>query len=810
MHQTKRLFQHRYTARSLFAGILIAGLFAGCHPGSSGTTSGDAQSAAEAVKAATPYDFADGCYAVASLANQQLLLAKSSCYEASAPGVAEGTPFFMKAAALGTYIFYDYDGRYLTVDKKGAVTRSETLSPSVQWTLQPKGDGIFALQSVTAGKSLAVSGRSLVLQDAVDTACLFRFVGTRGCREFPEAKLNIDLPGKDGQSVAPLDALARPAVGEHIIGYADTHGHLNHFLGSGQTTFVGETFNPLGIQEALKDCKELHGPDGVYDLFGFAVDGHAKHATAGYPDFTFWPTAYTTTHQQAYYKWLERSWLAGQRVLVQQMVSNEILAILKGGLPPYKKAPSDDMEIAELQIQNVYAMQDYIDAQCGGPGKGWFRICTSAKEARQVISHGKMAVFLALEFDTVFGADKDYIGLYEAGKITKTQMEAKLDDIRRQLDAYHAKGVRSIFPIHAFNNGFGGAQLYQSPIFNLVNWAMRGSFYQVEISPNPRVTYHEMGIGYTDQEYADLLYSLSFLLPFVPENCTGHSNVLGLSKTGAWFLDELMRRHIVVEIDHMSDRMFNAALDILWDAKYPGLIASHTRILDMYPPDHGAWEQIDIPRMIKVMQLGGIVSPMLWETVDKHQRCVADYLAFMIAQCKSGPGYAILDNPEYFTYDKDYKVPTTWYNTNQDPRDDIILGVPFGTDVNGACTLPNFDKHPMYGTVNYDDGSFGALYPGVYNTTMVDVGAVRFHRQVTGNRIFDINGADAMAHYGLLPDIIKKLQTRPDRVDMQAMFNSAEAYLRMLERVEKYGPGYPSRNPADWPTVDTEYWHNIK
>ena len=30
----------------------------------------------------------------------------------------------------------------------------------------------------------------------------------------------------------------------------------------------------------------------------------------------------------------------------------------------------------------MYAMQDYIDAQFGGPGKGWYRIVTNPLEAR--------------------------------------------------------------------------------------------------------------------------------------------------------------------------------------------------------------------------------------------------------------------------------------------------------------------------------------------------------------------------------------------------------------------------------------------
>ena len=70
-----------------------------------------------------------------------------------------------------------------------------------------------------------------------------------------------------------------------------------------------------------------------------------------------------------------------------------------------------------------------------------------------------MAVFIGIEVDTLFGVTDDYIGQYQAGQISEEQMNAGLQDITNQLDAYYAKGVRSIFAIHALNNGFGGCRL---------------------------------------------------------------------------------------------------------------------------------------------------------------------------------------------------------------------------------------------------------------------------------------------------------------------------------------------------------------
>ena len=93
---------------------------------------------------------------------------------------------------------------------------------------------------------------------------------------------------------------------------------------------------PLGIADALNDCTDLHGVNGAYDIWGKAVDGATTHNTSGYPNFSYWPTSYSTNHEQTYYKWLERSYLAVQRVLVHQCVNNEILGKVTNALPPYK------------------------------------------------------------------------------------------------------------------------------------------------------------------------------------------------------------------------------------------------------------------------------------------------------------------------------------------------------------------------------------------------------------------------------------------------------------------------------------------
>ncbi len=774
-----------------------------------------------------PFKFANKTYRVKFYKNDGYIKTSSLGYWTGSSD--EAVVFYLKPAALGQYILMDRDHKYLSVFGS-LVIRSGNLTNNVIWEIASSGDdNIFVLRSLEKQKYLAVgSSGALKLVDSLTTRwntkreeCGIVFSEVEADFSFPEAEINVAFTDDAGNSVSPGNALQRPAPEEEIIGYADVHTHLNHYLGSGQANFVGANFSPLGIQKALDDCGSIHGINGTMDIFGMALDGHTTHDTGGYPDFPFWPTSYSETHQQAYYRWLERSWLAGQRVLVQQFVNNEILGEIRRRLPlADPDAPTNDMVVCEIQMKNMYAMQEYIDAQSGGPGRGWFRICTSSKEARQVISDGKMAVFLAIEVDTVFGIEDDIKGMAEAGLIPESDWAKAKENILSQLEMFYDLGVRSIFPVHAFNNGFAGAQLYQAPMFNLVNWVERGEFYSVELSPNPRVTYREGGIEVQDQKVMEVLESLGFidsLVPLVPagsdDGTWGHSNKVGLSATGEWLIDELVKRGIVVEVDHMSDRSLNRTLELLEEKRYPGVIASHTRIIDMYPDGNtDAWEQMDIPRMIRVMRLGGIISPMLWSTMAEEQKCAADHLKLMI----EGGGY--FGDANHKDYDYRYTrfnefdpgianydggnliIRPSWYNCNDNPDDDLILGIPFATDVNGACRLPAFKPYGARENDNMDPGiygtynevklprdetgryTFGTLYPGVYQPGVTAL----FSQQKTGNRVFDIEASPGVAHYGLIPDLIKKLQSRPKQVNQDALFHSAEAYLRMLERTERY------------------------
>ena len=103
------------------------------------------------------------------------------------------------------------------------------------------------------------------------------------------------------------------------------------------------------------------------------------------------------------------------------------------------------MDGVRLQNKRIRELQDYIDAQNGGPGKGWFRIVTTPYEARRVINQGKLAVILGIEVSKLFDC-----GVYNE------QAECTPDQIDRRLDEVYAMGVRDMELVNKFDNALAG------------------------------------------------------------------------------------------------------------------------------------------------------------------------------------------------------------------------------------------------------------------------------------------------------------------------------------------------------------------
>ncbi len=107
------------------------------------------------------------------------------------------------------------------------------------------------------------------------------------------------------------------------------------------------------------------------------------------------------------------------------------------------------MTLDPLQAQDMHQMERYIDAQYGGPGKGWYRIVTNPFQARRVINQGKLAVIMGIETSAS-------LRLPLQAPTRRTPAVRRRPRIDQQLDEVHKMGVRQMELVNKFDNALAG------------------------------------------------------------------------------------------------------------------------------------------------------------------------------------------------------------------------------------------------------------------------------------------------------------------------------------------------------------------
>ncbi|MFG2330825.1 discoidin domain-containing protein [Streptomyces sp. NPDC048604] len=387
-------------------------------------------------------------------------------------------------------------------------------------------------------------------------------------------------PAPDSQTnVTGAPFTGTNADGE-VRGFVDAHNHLMSNEGFGGRMICGQTFSEQGIADALKDCPE-HYPDGRGALFEHLTGGDdGTHDPVGWPTFKDWPAHKSLSHQQNYYAWVERAWRGGQRVLVNDLVTNGLICSL---LP--RDRSCDEMTSIRLQARKTYELQDYVDKMYGGAGKGWFRIVTDAEQAREVIQQGKLAVVLGVETSEPFGCKM----ILDVAQCDRADIDAGLDEL-------YDLGVRSMFLCHKFDNALCGVRFDSGTTgvaINIGQFLSTGTFWMTEKCAGPQ---HDNPIGLAAAPPA-----MAKKLPAgvgVPNYASdAKCNKRGLTSLGEYAMRGMMDRGMMLELDHMSVKAAGRALDILESSKYPGVISSHS------------WMDLDWSE--RVYRLGGFIAPYM-------------------------------------------------------------------------------------------------------------------------------------------------------------------------------------------------------
>ncbi len=502
--------------------------------------------------AADKFALVHGCYALQGAGGQLGLQGDRFVAGAGSPEA-----FRLQATALGRYLLYDRKEGFLTAS--GA--RAATPSPAADFTVD--GDGPFTL---TAQDGTKLAGGP------------FAFVPAEGCAVYPEAEVNAT--GTPGGGSTPYTA---------TTGLLDAHMHLMGFEFLGGKAHCGRPWHPYGVAYALNECED--GPAGnqattaVETVLGGGAPGDDPK---GWPTFKSWPSPDLLAHEGSYYKWLERAWRGGLRSYVNLYVENHALCELF----PLKKNSCNEMDSVRLQVKRLKELQDYIDAQEGGPGKGWFRIVADPFEARRVINAGKLAVIPGIEVSTLFDCG-----------VRDGVTQCTNDQIDKRLDEAYALGVRDMELTNKFDNGFAGVagdNGQQGVVVNAGNKLETGQFWAVQTCTGPKEEVDREQITAPQnlaQVFAGTPLAILAGAGTTPTYPPGpHCNARGLTTQGEHLVRRMMARGMIIDPDHLSVKARKSLLDIVEAKQYSGIISSHT------------WSSADAYE--RIYKLGGVVTPI--------------------------------------------------------------------------------------------------------------------------------------------------------------------------------------------------------
>ena len=519
------------------------------------------------------YNLFNACYGLQSTLTHRWLQGTTF----TATDKTAGTPLYFKPTELGRYLLYSPDRTYLgKVGLIGRLGYATAPGEAVNWTVTEAGPGQFRLFLPGHGYLAVSATQAAVWVSAPSGATQFTPARTTGCTPYPEISTNVE-----GDPTAGVTSF------QETRGYIDAHTHGMAFEFLGGDVHCGRPWSPWGVTVALVDCPDHRVTGGYGAVMEAFLSGKASHDPIGWPTFRDWPAPDSLTHEGTYYKWMERSWRAGQRVLVNLLVENNQLCMLY----PLKRNSCDDMKSVALQARDMHKLENYVDAQHGGPGQGWYRIVTNPAQAREVINAGKMAVIMGIETSVLFGCHTR-LGIPSCTPAS----------INKQLDQVKAMGVTQMELVNKFDNalaGVAGDEGSTGYLVNAANTLETGSPWRMQTcNPNdPEVHDKDQDnsapIPSQDALFGALLkviptsiYNLIPQLPLYPAK--HHCNKLGLSALGADVIKGMAARNMIFDPDHMSVKARQQSLDLIDAIHYPGVVSSHSwSTPDAYPRIYG-------------------------------------------------------------------------------------------------------------------------------------------------------------------------------------------------------------------------------
>ncbi|MBL4637441.1 MAG: membrane dipeptidase [Kofleriaceae bacterium] len=329
-----------------------------------------------------------------------------------------------------------------------------------------------------------------------------------------------------------LSGAARSAV----VGHADLHNHHSSRFGFGGGVVAGS----FSGNTRFPTCSHNHSRKKGFTA-GLVVKSHPKEgiATASTPRTyktgnkhvcTTTPGQPTrcwsdTTHQKMSKPALKLAHENGLQLMVTHVVSNQGLCYLAAPLKDRDNHCSD-MESAKLQIRKL---KEFAAANT------WYTIVTDPWQARRAIAKGELAVVIGLEVSNIFpSSDGNYI---------------------KQLHDVYDMGASVVYLAHESDSEFAGAAYHHWPTL-FVNQELK--LLKNAFSGN--------GHG-----------ALARQLNSAHRGKLGH-NPTSISSKGRRLVQEMMKLHMLIDIDHLSRPSSDAVYSLAKANSYYPLFAGHTRV----------------------------------------------------------------------------------------------------------------------------------------------------------------------------------------------------------------------------------------
>jgi len=726
------------------------------------------------------YAVAGGCYTVEAPGEGYLVSDAGGV--TITPDAAAAEPFHFQATRLGEYLLATNEGRdpayegawwdvrgYLAAGSTlgllpgTGVTQADAPGEDAEWRLEAAGADpaaraakgqAYVLSVPSRGAALTVqdgavalgaAGTPLVLRHVADDDAPDDDANGTACATWPE--IDTDAEGR------PQPVKGKPNA--PVKGFFEAHVHSMAFEFLGGELRCGRPWHPYGVEFALGSCNDEKNPlNGVLEvpLGGNDPAYAADYDPVGWPTFASWPQNRTLTHEQYYWRWLERAYLGGLRLTTTLLVDNEALCTLY----PVKKNSCNEMDGVRLQAQRLFELQDYVDAQYGGPGEGWLRIVTSPAQARQTINAGRMAMVLGIEISALF----DCTELLDQPQCTE-------DDIDERLQEVFDMGVRQMELVNKFDNalsGVTGDSGATGPVVNSGNkqvtghwWDMRACAQEVEhahgdeeegdqhdktqIAPTDATPEDGEGVDALAGRLIDEFGGVTSVV--APVYGPGpHCNSRGLTDLGEYLIRAMIAKGMIFDPDHMSASAQRAALDLIEGDIVPAELAAakaerRAPVLPAVLSSH-SWGNEAVYQ--RIYEQSGVVAPRTDDAASFAER-------WQVLR-----GYAAEQAPAGYDF-----------------------GMGYGADTNGLGGQPG----PRAEAATRVDYAKGFAAP---------IGGVRLQQQSSGLRTFDVN-TEGVAQYGMFADWFHEVRLAADEITpglgdaiTRDMLNGSETYLGIWER----------------------------